>query len=101
MRAGRCGRGELPVATESHSLFGLRNYPQIRFWRLPSVWIQFLRFFVRNASTDNHIVARLPVRWGCDFMFRGELNRIDHAEDLVKVAAGGHGITELQLDFLV
>ena len=33
--------------------------------------------------------------------FRRHLHRIEHAEDLVEVATGGHGIRQHQLDFLV
>src|SRR3981081_2675022 len=50
---------------------------------------------------DDDVAALLPVGGGGDPVFRGELHGVEDAEDLVEVAAGGHGIAELQLDLLV
>src|SRR4029079_19268078 len=73
----------------------------IRSPRLPSFRIDLLRLFVRNRSRDDHVVALFPVDWRGDAMLRGELHRIDHAENLIEIAPGGHGIDQDQLDLLV
>jgi hypothetical protein len=57
--------------------------------------------FVGDGTGDDDVFAVLPVGWGCDLVLCGELNGVEDAEDLVEVAAGGHGIAELQLDLLV
>src|ERR1700716_3719302 len=58
-------------------------------------------FLIGDGSGDDDVVALLPVGGGGDLVFRGELHGVEDAEDLVEVAAGGHGIAELQLDLLV
>jgi hypothetical protein len=58
-------------------------------------------FLIGDGSGDDDVVALLPVGGGGDLVFRGELHGVEDAEDLVEVAAGGHGIAELQLDPLV
>src|SRR5580693_5664886 len=79
----------------------LRDDSNIRLGRLPASGILLLRFFVRNIAADDDVVARLPVHWRRNFVLGRELNGIDDAQDLVEVAAGAHGIAELQLDLLV
>jgi len=58
-------------------------------------------FLIGDDSGDDDVVALLPVGGGGDLVFGGELQGVEDAEDLVKVAAGGHRITELQLYLLV
>jgi hypothetical protein len=58
-------------------------------------------FLIGDDSGDDDVVALLPVGGGGDLVFGGELHGVEDAEDLVKVAAGGHRITELQLYLLV
>ena len=56
---------------------------------------------LRDGAGDDDVVALLPVGGGGDLVLGGELHGVEHAEDLVEVAAGGHGVGELQLDLLV
>ena len=60
-----------------------------------------VRFLIGDGSSDDDVVALLPVGGSGDLVFGCELHGVEDAEDLVEVAAGGHGIAELQLDLLV
>src|SRR5581483_4250084 len=85
----------------STALLRLRNNAQVRLGRLPAAGIFLLRLFVAYRSEDDDIIALLPVHGRRDFVLGGELHGINHAQHLIEVAAGAHGITEHQLDFLV
>ena len=60
-----------------------------------------LRILVRDRAGDDHVVALLPLRRRRDLVLRGQLQRVDHAQHLVEVAAGRHRIDEDQLHLLV
>jgi hypothetical protein len=57
--------------------------------------------FVGNGTGDDDVLTLLPVGWRCDFMLRGQLDGVEYADDFVEVAAGGHGVSDLELDALV
>ena len=79
----------------------LRHDPDVRLRRLPAVRIGLLRVLVGDGAGDDHVVALLPVRRGRDLVVGGQLQRVDHAQHLVEVAARRHRIDEDQLDLLV
>src|SRR6185369_3902352 len=56
---------------------------------------------VRDGARDDHVVALPPVDRRRDLVLRSQLQRVDDAEHLVEVAAGGHRVDEDQLDLLV
>src|SRR5271166_6974721 len=89
----RCQSASLP--------FGLRHDAQIRSRGLPAVGILLPGFFVGHRAGNDHVVALFPIHRRCDFVLRGELKRIEHAQNLVEVAASGHGIDEDQLDLFI
>ena len=60
-----------------------------------------LCFFVTHRAGDNHVAALLPVGWSSHLILRRELQRIKHANDLIKVPAGGHWVGKRKLDPLV
>jgi len=61
----------------------------------------FVGVFVGNGTCDDDIVTLLPIGGSCDLVLRSELYGVQHADDFVEVAAGGHGVSDLQLDALV
>ena len=91
-KASRCVRPRL---------LRLRNDPQVRLGRLPAVRILGLRLVVAHRPGDDHVLAALPVHRRGDLVLRGQLQRIEHAQHLVEIAAGRHRIGEDQLDLLV
>ena len=60
-----------------------------------------ISFLIGDGSGDDDVVALFPVGGGGDLVIGRELHGVEDPKDLVEVAAGGHGIAELQLDFLV
>src|SRR5205823_660677 len=78
----------------------LRHDPDVRLRLLPLAE-DLLGLVVGDGAGDDHVVALLPVDGGRDLVLRGQLERIDHAQDLVEVAAGRHRVDEDQLDLLV
>ena len=82
-------------------LFRLRDDSQVWLRRLPASRILLLRFLVRNGWQNDDIAALLPVHRGRDFVFGGELHRIENPQYLVEITAGAHGIDKHQLDLLV
>jgi hypothetical protein len=62
------------IAPPPLQLLRLRHDPYVRLRRLPACRILFLRFFIGDISADDHVLARLPVRRGGDFVFGGELD---------------------------
>src|SRR5439155_7625791 len=88
-RLGRC------------QLLWLRNDPEIRLRRLPALWITLLRLLVRHWACDDDVLARQPVYWRSHLVLRSELERVDHSQHFVEVAAGGHRIDKDELDLLI
>ena len=86
---------------EDRSALWLGNDPQVRLGGLPAVGNFSFASSSETAGTMMHVVALLPVHRRRDLVFRGELHRIDDAQDLVEVPAGAHRIDEDQLDLLV
>src|SRR5579885_1673536 len=83
------------------SALRLRHVPDIGSRRLESLRPDLLRLLVAHRTGNDHVLARLPVRRCRDAMLGGHLQRIEHTQDLVEVAARGHRIDEDQLDLLV
>src|SRR5262249_36759000 len=69
--------------------------------RAPAGWEKRLCVVVADRARNDDVLALLPVYRRRDLVLGGELQRIDHAQDLVEVAARGHGISEQELDLLV
>ena len=60
-----------------------------------------LGLVVGDRAGDDHVLALLPVDRGGDPVLGGQLQGVDHPQDLVEVAAGGHRVDQDQLDLLV
>ena len=56
---------------------------------------------VLQAGHDDHVVAIFPVGRRGHLVAVGELQRVDHAQDFIEVAAGAGGIGDLQAQLLV
>ena len=69
--------------------------------RLPALRILLLGVLIGHRAGDDHVLAMLPVHRSRDLVLGGELERVDHAQHLVEIAASGHRINEDQLDLLV
>src|SRR6476646_3823432 len=74
------------------SALRLRHDPDVGLGRLPALWILLLGIIVADRAGDDHVLAALPVHRGRHLVLGGELQRVDDAQHLVEVAAGGHGI---------
>ena len=61
----------------------------------------FVGVFVGDGAGDDDVFTLLPVGWGGDLVLGGELDGVEYADDFVEVAAGGHGVGDLELDALV
>src|SRR5215831_5675125 len=79
----------------------LRDDPDIRLRRFPTVWITLFGLFVGNGTGDNYVLALFPVNRRGDLVFGCQLKRVNHSEDFVEVAARCHGINEDQFDLFV
>ena len=66
----------------------LRSHPQVRLDRLPTLGELLLRVLVRDRRHDDHVLAVLPVDGSRHLVLRGQLERIDHAQDLIEIATG-------------
>jgi hypothetical protein len=81
-------------------LLRLRSRSQIRFDRFEAGEL-LGGIFIGDGCGDDYVVARLPVCGRSHGVLGRELQRVDDAQDLVEVAARGHGIAELQLNLFV
>src|SRR5215510_11176637 len=81
--------------------FRLRHDADIGLGRLPTLRVLFLGVLVRYRPGDDHVLAMLPVHRRRHLVLGGELKRVDHAQHLVEIAAGGHRIDQDELDLLV
>jgi PAS domain S-box-containing protein len=79
----------------------LLDDPQVRLGRLPASREQLLRFVVAHRAGDDHVFAALPVHRRRDPVFGGQLDRIEHAQDLVEIAPARHRVGHRHLDLLV
>jgi hypothetical protein len=59
------------------------------------------RLVVGYRRHDDDILALFPIHRRRHFVFRGELNGIEYAQDFIEIPAGAHRITQHQFDFLV
>src|SRR5262249_38125969 len=66
--------------------FRLRDDAQPRPGRLPLAE-ELLRLVVRDRTRDDHVLALLPVHRRRDLVLRRQLERVDHPQHLVEVAA--------------
>src|SRR5262245_54546432 len=69
--------------------FRLRYDADIGLGRLPALRVLLLGVLVRHRAGDDHVLAVLPVHRRRHLVLGGELQRVDHPEHLVEVAAGG------------
>src|SRR5262245_66485094 len=65
----------------------LRNDADVGLRRFPAVRIFPSRLVIAHRAGDDHILAALPVGRRRHLVRGGELQRIDHAQHLVEVAA--------------
>src|SRR6266481_7736492 len=79
----------------------LRHDANIGLRRLPALRILLLGLVVADRTRDDHVLAVLPIHRRRHLVLGGELQRVDDAQHLVEVAAGGHRINEDELDLLV
>src|SRR5215470_17318565 len=75
---------------------GLRHDADVGPRCRPALWIALPGFIVGDGASDDHVLALPPVDRRGDLMLRGELERVDHAQDLIEVAPGGHGVDQDQ-----
>ncbi len=83
------------------ALFRLWHDPDIGLRRLPSLRVDRLGFVVADGAGDDDVLALFPVRGRGDTVLGRELQRVDHPDDLIEIAAGGHRVGQRQLDLLV
>src|SRR5580692_2687734 len=83
------------------ALLRRRHDADVRFWRLPALRIELLGLVVGDGAGEDDVFALLPVRGRRDAVLGGELQRVDHAQHLVEIAARGHRINQHELDLLV
>ena len=79
----------------------LRHDPDVWLRRCPPFRILQARLVIAHRPGDDDVFTRLPVGRRGDFVRRGELKRVEYAQHLVEVPAGGHRIHEHELDLLV
>lgn len=63
--------------------------PQVRLGDLDSVLEHLARVLGRNGGVNNDLPSGDPVDGRGDLVGVSELERVDHAEDLVELASGG------------
>src|ERR1700730_9322812 len=73
----------------------------IWFWRFPAVRILLFCILVRDRACNDHVLALFPIHRRGHLVLGSELKGIDHAQDLIEIATGGHRIDQDQLDLLV
>ena len=92
------------IRWESTSL-GLRSEPQVllpRGQRRDLVLRkELLCLLLRDRWDDHALAALLPVHRSGHLLGCGELEAVDHSDDLVKIPARGSGIQQRQLEPLV
>src|SRR5437867_1596002 len=93
----------LPLALSSNALQLLRlgNDPEIRLRRLPALRITPLCLLVGDRTGDNHFFAWFPVDWGSHLVLRGQLQRVNHSQHLIKVPARCHRVGAHELDLFI
>ena len=69
------------------SLFRLGDNPDVGVDLLEAIGIQLLSLFIGYGAGQDNVIAILPVRRGRHLVLRRQLHRIQHANDLVEVAA--------------
>src|SRR5450830_102587 len=83
-------------------LVRLRCNAQIRTWRGVTLWILLLDdFFILDRQRDDDVVAVFPVTWCCDGVAVCQLQRIQHAQHFVEVAAGAHRVSDDEAHLLL
>ena len=70
------------------------------FTRVPALRELVLGFLVGDRGGDDHVVAVLPVDRRGHLVAGGELQRVDHPQDLVDVAPVLAGYVMISLTFL-
>ena len=97
----RGGRDRPFVTCQATHLLRLRHNPQVGTRRFPALRIDFLRIVIGDGARDDDILTRLPVHRRCDFVFGGELERVDDPQHFIEIAAGRHRIDQDRFQFLV
>ena len=89
------------VQRQPFSLQRQLDSAQIRLVRLEALRVALLRVLVGDRGRDDHLFAGHPVGRRRDRLLRAELDRVEHAQDLVEVAPGAHRVGHRHLDALV
>src|SRR5271169_6739085 len=74
------------------STLRLRHDADIGPWRLPTLRVDLLRLVVRDGAGNDHIIAVLPIDRRRHAVLGRELQRVDDAQHLVEISAGGHRV---------
>src|SRR5580693_2908823 len=83
------------------ALLHLRDGPKVRFMRFKSLRVLLLRRIVGNGSGDDDVLSRLPVNRCGDILTGSELQRVECAQDFLKIATRAHRISQHQFYFFV
>ena len=86
LREHRIHRRSMGNVPGSGLCLRLRHDPQVRPRCLPALGYFVLRLIVGYRSGDDDVFALLPLRGRRDLVFRGQLERVDDAQDFVEVA---------------
>src|ERR1700720_1584390 len=85
----------------SDQLLWLRHDSKIGSRCLPALRIHLLGLFVGDRTSDNHVLARLPIDRRRYLVLRRQLQRVDYPQNLVEIAPGRHRIDQDKLDLLI
>src|ERR1700729_333237 len=86
--AGHTIRPESIGPADVSSAVGLGRHPQVRLQGLPALGEAALGVVVAERRDDDDIVTVGPVDRGGHRVVGGQLQRVEHAQDLVDVATG-------------
>src|SRR5450755_812039 len=87
-------RAESGVAIRS--VLRLRHHAQVRLNFVPAARKQFPGVIVVDRGDDDDVLPLLPVHGSSDLELISQLQRIDHAQDLVEISPGAGRIVERQ-----
>src|SRR5947207_1214837 len=93
--------GTPKCASSVAGVVGLRRQAEVRLERAPALRELRAGFSVAHGRDDDDVLAMLPVDGRRDPVRVGELERVDHAQDLVEVPAGGLRVRDRQADLLL
>lgn len=84
-----------------HHLERRRSQSKVGADNFDALGEDLLGFLSGDAGMDNDIVTLLPVTGSGDLVLVAQLERVDDAQDFIKVTAGGCGVCDNQADSLL